>query len=92
MNHQTLQVVTDSVSLLTNDSRQEFCKHVENVEKEYWRRDMVVPGGVGDINTPVLTIVVTLILQRDSNDTSDRSIGHKVKARNWSLDKSNCFY
>jgi len=49
MNHQKLQVVTDSVSLLTNDSWQEFYKHVENIEKEYWRRDTVVPDGIGNI-------------------------------------------
>lgn len=49
MNFQKLQVITDSVSLVTNGSWHEFCKHVEKVEKEYWRRDTVVPGGIGNI-------------------------------------------
>jgi hypothetical protein len=49
MNHQKYQVITDSVSLVTKGSWQEFCKHVEYVEKEYWRKDTVVPDGIGNI-------------------------------------------
>jgi hypothetical protein len=49
MNHQKLHVITYSVSFVTNGSWQEFCKHVEDVEKEYWRRDTVVPDGIGNI-------------------------------------------
>ena len=49
LNLQKLQVITDCMSLVTNCSWQELCKHVENVEKEYWRRDAVVPDGIDNI-------------------------------------------
>ena len=40
-----LQVAKDLVWLVTKDDQQGYWKHVENIQKEYLKRDRTVPDG-----------------------------------------------
>lgn len=50
-------------SRLTKDL-QGFCKHIDNIKKEYWERDKVAPGHTALLNTSILTVIVMVILNR----------------------------
>jgi hypothetical protein len=38
-----LQVTKDAVALVTKEDWEEFCRHTETVESQYWERDGILP-------------------------------------------------
>lgn len=49
--HKLLHVTEDSVPLVTQDDWKAYYKHVDNIQKEYWERDRVVPAVAHNIIT-----------------------------------------
>lgn len=69
-----LQVAEDSLSHVTKDDCQGYCKDVETLWKECWERDRVVPDVIGNI---ILHLNrdsdIDCDSDRGSSDTKDRS-------------------
>jgi hypothetical protein len=71
------------------DNWQGFCKHTENIKKEYCKRDTVIPDIKALSYTSILTVEVT-DTECGSNDTEDCSVIattalQRVKTRTCSL-------